>query len=173
MINNINFQYFPEIFGDVVTKANAAIQANANLTKLQGLNLQYEYGTLFELTKAIDIKNAIDAAKYPLVWLVWERPENMKQFKGAYSNKSYNVSPLVYIAHYTDPNYSSRERYTEVFQPVLHPIYNELIHQLTSTGTSQESGQLNIISSNIFSGGCKPTAEKSLTFYQTILIQLN
>lgn len=131
MITNINYQYFPEIFGDIVTKANAAIQANSNLTKLQGLNLQYEYGTLFELTKAIDIKNAIDAAKYPLVWLVWERPENMKQFKGAYSNKSYNVSPLVYIAHYTDPNYSSRERYTEVFQPVLHPIYNELIHQLT------------------------------------------
>ena len=74
MINNINFQYFPEIFGDVVTKANAAIQSNANLTKLQGLNLQYEYGTLFELTKAIDIKNAIDAQSIRLCGLFGNVP---------------------------------------------------------------------------------------------------
>ena len=126
-MTNINYIYFPDLFGDIVSKMNAYIQSDSDLTALLGVNVVYEYGTLIELQKRIAVKDGRGSQKYPLVWLVWERPDNLKKFRGAFSNRIYNVSPLVFIIAKTQPDYSSIDRNTNIFKPILLPIYQKLL----------------------------------------------
>ena len=51
-MTTIDFKYFPDLFGDVVAKANTYIQADSSLSLLSGVEVVYEYGTLIELQKA-------------------------------------------------------------------------------------------------------------------------
>lgn len=131
-MTNINYKYFPDLFGDVVVKTNTLIQADSSLSALVGVDVIYEYGTLIELQKRIKIKNNRASQKYPLVWLVWERPDNLKQFRGNYTNNSYKVSPLVFIIARTDENYSSVDRDNEIFKPTLLPIYEKILLAIRS-----------------------------------------
>jgi len=138
-MTSINFQYFPDLFSEIVTKAHTLIQADSSLSELPGIDLGYEFGTLHELQKRVLLKNS---EMYPLVWLVWERPENLKKFNGSFSNRTYNVSPLVFIIEKTDPNYTSSERYENIFKPFLIPIYDNI---LKAIGRHRNFNTLNTI----------------------------
>lgn len=136
---NIDYTYFPDLFEDVVSKMNTYIQKDSDLIALSGVSVIYEYGTLIELQKRIAVKDGRGTQKYPLVWLVWERPDNKKEFRGNFSNNSYKVSPLVFIIAKTQPDYSSTDRNTNIFKPVLLPIYQKLLlavehHRNLNTG---------------------------------------
>jgi hypothetical protein len=126
-MTTINYTYFPDLLGDVVSKMNTYIQNDSDLTALSGVSVIYEYGTLIELQKRIKIKDLRSSQKYPLIWLVWERPDNKKQFRGAFLNRTYKVSPLIFIIGKTNPDYSSTDRNTNIFKPILMPIYNKLL----------------------------------------------
>lgn len=126
-----NYKYFTDIFANVVEKTNELIQADSSLTELSGVDVIYEYGTLIELQTRIKIKDDRASQKYPLIWLVWERPNNQKQFRGSLSSLSYNVSPLVFIIAKTNEDYTSSERNENIFKPLLMPIYEKLLIAIT------------------------------------------
>lgn len=111
---NEDFRYFPLIVQDIVTQVRAKYDTMTNVKPY------YEFGTYLELTKAISIKDRIDAEKYPLVWLVWEANESIQRWQNSHS---YIVSPRMFICNFTNSDYSSSERYTANFINVLFPIF--------------------------------------------------
>ena len=113
---NTDYRLFPYIFQDIVSAVRAEYDTN-------NLKPYFHFGTYLELTKAIAIKDQIDAEKYPLVWLVWEAGENTEKWE---SNKGYEVSPRVFICTFTSSDYSSSERYSANFEAILIPIWEIL-----------------------------------------------
>jgi hypothetical protein len=157
-----NWQYFPELIGEVVAKANIKL---ANTVGYTGGALVYEYGTLIELAKVTALRNSISAQKYPLVWLVWERPENLKKFVGTDANKAYQVSPLIFIAANTDQNYLSSERYDAVFKPVLIPIYEALLAAIKSHRNFNTKNEITHTQYEHFFWGMNDNGQNVLTDY--------
>lgn len=144
-MTSTNYIYTPDLIGEVVAKTELLTSSDASLVKLFGVSLVYEYGTLFELQKRIAIKDrrTQSVQKYPLVWLVWERPENLKRYRGGFSNKSYIISPLIFIIARTDVDYTSIQRNENIFKPVLLPIYENFLkalrmHRNFNTGNTIE-----------------------------------
>lgn len=109
---NEDFRYFPYIVRDIVSAVRLKYDVN-------NLKPYYEFGTYLELTKRIQIKNSIDAAKYPLIWLVWEARESVQDWTGI---SEYKVKPRLFFCNFTNTDYSSVERYEANFINVLFPI---------------------------------------------------
>lgn len=126
----------PVLFGEVVTRASANLNA-AGQTLLQQLQeadaaivrINYQYGPAVELTQTLtNMRLGKDVAKerFPLVWLIEDIPvdrRNAKRFFG-------DVSLRVVIAYPTKDTYTSAERETATFAPILRPIYYNLLECL-------------------------------------------
>lgn len=112
---NLDFRYFPLIIQDIVTEVAKKYDT------VNSLKPFYHFGTYLELTKRIQIKDQIDAEKYPLVWLVWEAGENAQKWD---TGKGYEVSPRIFICTFTSSDYSSVERYDTNFVQILFPIWD-------------------------------------------------
>lgn len=129
---NTDFRYFPLIVQDIVTEVAKKYDT------VNQLKPYFEFGTYLELTKQIQIKDQIDAVKYPLIWLVWEANESQQDW---INDVTYNVSPRLFICNYTSSDYTSAERYTENFINVLFPIWelfkNELRFNKFTTTSKQ------------------------------------
>jgi hypothetical protein len=117
-----NYQIFPDILGEVIVK----VRTDLALTDTN--SPYYEYGTYLELTKENALSDRFGNTQFPLIWLVWGDGQSNKQnfVKGG----NYKVKPLIYIIAKTNPNYTSEQRESLVFTPVLYPILNSLLKYL-------------------------------------------
>ena len=104
----------------------------------------YEYGHAKEIANKLDLKNQnqIDKfGKFPLIWLMTD----LKESSGDNYNYLYTISnQKVFIVTNTNPVYTSQERTTNSFKPILQPLYDELVHailyyRIISTPTNQIS----------------------------------
>ena len=117
----IDYRYFPYLMTDVIVNLRAIYDPDRN-------NYPYfEYGTYLELVKQLEIKDKNQLESYPLVWLVWEANENNEK---EIFDEMYSISPRVFIVSPTEPDYSSAERFTNNFEAILNPIFQEFIYQV-------------------------------------------
>lgn len=125
-----NFKYFPRILSEVVDQVKLQIS-----TRYAPV---YEYGNYFELMEACQIKDINQIQKYPLIWLVWDHTENTGKWIDPYI---YQCSPRVFIATLTDKDWTSKQRYSGTFEPVLSPLFDLLIEEMNyheAIGTLKE-----------------------------------
>ena len=116
-----DFKHFPKIFGEVLS------EVRSEYDPANQLKPYYEYGTYLELLEACKIKDNNQEAKYPLIYLVWERGENEKRFIDPYI---YTISPRVFICDFAQGDDSSDQRYTDVIETVLHPLFEILLSEM-------------------------------------------
>lgn len=90
----------------------------------------FEAGHYADVTKRLQLKgDAIEETtreKYPLVWLVMD-------FEEKFGNPDiYCELPnaQIIIANNTQMHYTQAERDALIFEPILYPIYSELLYQL-------------------------------------------
>lgn len=120
-MSDLNFKYFPYLIQSIVEDVRSEYDPEDNMKPY------FEFGTYLELTKQIEIKDDIDAEKYPLIWLVWEADESIQQWT---SKIAYTISPRLFICNFTSSDYSSSERYDLNFIEVLFPIWNMFLKYL-------------------------------------------
>lgn len=128
--------YIVDIVGQVVQKVQAEVLAIIKANELAALGvtginqINYQYGHFRELIQTMaqwDTDPSLRTQKYPLIYLVQDFKEARGKGAGVYADVSLNII----ICHQTDPTYKVTDRMTNVFKPVLYPIYYSLIKQLT------------------------------------------
>lgn len=112
---------FPLIFESVIESVRAEWDVDNNVLPI------YEFGTYLQLTKSFTFKDKQDSPKYPLVWLVWEASESRRSYQG---DLIAEISPRIFIATYTDSNYTSKERYAANFEAILYPIWDLILQKM-------------------------------------------
>ncbi len=100
--------------------------------------LTFMFGTMNELISDLHSMSMGQTAakkKYPLIWLPMDITER-------YSNdNSFGVSVRLIICHATDSNYTTAKRYEHSFTPVLQPIYEELLKQISLSSDIADSSE--------------------------------
>lgn len=143
--------YVVDVIGQVVsateTEVLSVIKANedavfgAGETRISSLG--YYKGSFEELIEDLAQKDGSQEErykKYPLVYLVRDFEEVRGREAGIYCS----VSLRVIIIHQTQQTYKIKDRETRVFKPVLYPIYNEFMRQLSLHPMINQSGVENI-----------------------------
>lgn len=121
----MNPVYIVEEIGEVVQKVNTALQQNG----FEHTPVYYMYGHTLEIVKRLQtLTNSItqQEKKFPLIILFTDITID-KRIPGFYG--STNLRMLV--ANTTRPEYISEQRTELNFKPVLHPIKQELINQIS------------------------------------------
>lgn len=116
--------YIVEEIGTVVQKVNTALTAASF-----GKTVYYMYGHAKEIVKRLqELSNSITqkGKKFPLIILFTDVPieRNVTGFYGS-------ARLRMLVANITDPNYISEKRTEVNFKPILHPIKEELIKQIS------------------------------------------
>lgn len=99
------------------------------LANWKALEPYYDYGHITDILQKLTIKdgnNDYKFQKYPLIALLLDISES----HGEDTNYKYSFSPLILILAKTDKNYTSQERYTNIFKNTLYPIYERLMQEI-------------------------------------------
>lgn len=133
---------FTEILGGIVdvVSANLTPSLSALNTGIVGVN--YLYGTPKAIIAQLQGWNTdpvLARSKYPLVALF----QPFEETKGGRPDVAAIDKLRIIIAGLSDPKLLTFERYINNFNPVLYPIYNELIKQLEiSKVTGSQIGKI-------------------------------
>ncbi len=115
----------------VVDEIASVVQAvDAALFTSLGKHIQYMHGHPLEivnLLKAKDESKSLKEKKYPLIALFQDFRENRDDYK-----TFGTVSLSLIIANSTESNHTAVDRYIKNFKPILYPIYNEFLKQLSN-----------------------------------------
>lgn len=90
----------------------------------------YMFGHKLEVARELLIKESNpdeQAKKYPLIILAMDTPE--ENF-----GKMIHYDLTIAIVDYTKPEYLTEERYTNVFKPILYPLYESFFVELRKSG---------------------------------------
>jgi hypothetical protein len=129
--------YIVDLIGTVVQAVTAEVlaQIQANETAALGTTgittINYQYGHFRELIVTLgqwdaDASGALRVAKYPMIYVVQDFVEHRGKLAGVYAD----INLQVIVCHQTDGDYKITDRYTNVFKPVLYPIYYSFMKQL-------------------------------------------
>lgn len=115
------------VMADVVAKTSEAVLPflPAGIT-----GVRYDYGHWLELQENINEldnspKIAAKKSKYPVIMLLEDVPIN-RTGDGYYGTATFTML----IATNTQPQWKSAERQVKTFDPILDPIYQELLNQI-------------------------------------------
>lgn len=139
--------YIVDDIGTVVAKMRtdsvliSALTAGLPALDMNGYNVEqpfYMYGHRVEIASRLaekDQQSALKYKKYPLVAL---RMDTTEQLDRGVIDFSLNIALIMQ----TDRNWNAEERYTNVFKPVLYPMYASFMKQLRNAGLFMwESGK--------------------------------
>ena len=90
----------------------------------------YLYGHRQEIANRLDAKNkdrSTKDKKYPAIFLKLDTDEDIRN-----GYQFYDLNLV--IVNFTKANYNAEERYTNVFKPVLYPIYEMFLKKLRDSG---------------------------------------
>lgn len=120
-----------DAFKEVVAATEAAIIANPALNwGTLPKKVYFQHGTIKEVTDVLQSFTNASVPKYPLVFLVRNINERVH-------NTKYGLAPeftcRVVICSLTNPFFRSDDRETKNFKPILLPIFEELIRQISES----------------------------------------
>lgn len=121
------------------TKDSGGLLTGGILKKVQTARslpvLNYQYGYIEELNETLKQytqNDRFEALKFPLIWLA--QPFFIDRNKSnLYFGDTRNLS--IFIIMQTSANYKAQDRMTNVFKPILYPIYLELLNQIRKEST--------------------------------------
>ena len=133
----------PDLFRSTVasvsTKLLPKLQAyDGGIQLIQFMHGHYE--EVKQILKQFTENETLNNKKFPLVVLLHDYPIKMGQ-TGIYGEGEFHLL----ICTTTDPTFNSDDRYAKTFNPVLTPIYKELMHQIAKNGIyflTQGEGQI-------------------------------
>lgn len=137
-----------EMFGEVVAATEAKLLAYLKTVNSTIQQIHYEYGHPKEIIRVLATMSdtrEYEFKKYPLVALFQDFPED----GGRDFTYKANGRFTVIIANQTEPTYTAEERYTKNFKPLLYPIYEELINQLSRSRNFLTKSRKSIVQSKI------------------------
>lgn len=115
-----------EIFKDIVSKVEAKILNDLIEQEPIIKTIHYEHGHYIEINTTLNEREQLATLfnkKYPLVALFEDIREKVK----------YGISECsltLVICFSTEAQYKSKDRYDNVINPILEPIYQELMKQI-------------------------------------------
>ena len=121
MIFNKPAPYIPDYFRDVVAKTAAALNKPIHFDFGH-----YEYVTGRQQGKA----QTKSKERYPLIWLVMDFEEQRYSMNNVIQ---LTPSPMIIIATNTQPELSMEQRRDQKFLPILYPIYDEFLNQISKS----------------------------------------
>lgn len=119
--------YYVDIIGDVVASVTTDVLSTIKANEVDAIGstgittINYQYGHKAELIETLaqmDKQDPYASQKYPLVFLVQDFRENVGGSPGLYGTANLN---LIFM-HHSLLDYKTKDRYTNVFKPVLYPI---------------------------------------------------
>lgn len=116
-------KYIVDMFEEIVDNVRA------NYDPVSLLEPYYDHGHPISIMNKLTVKDGEKVykfQKYPLIALIQDIQETHSSDLGI----TYSFSPRIVILSTTDKNYTEQERYTNVFKPILYPIYEEFIEQV-------------------------------------------
>lgn len=130
-----NRLYIVDIMSDIVQAVSdeltPALQAFNSL--LQAVNYQFGHPLeILETLKQKDESVTLRYKKYPLVILITDIEED-KGILGVYSR----VELKFLVVYHTQATYKASERLTNSFKPVIHPIVDSLIRNISASSYFQ------------------------------------
>jgi len=115
--------FLVDVFEDIVSRTKTALALPV---------LGYHYGHVRELNETL-MQYAESPLhfnqRFPLVWLV----QPLLISRGEIGNYGTARGLRLFIIHGSEINYKAKDRMTNVFKPILYPIYGELIKQADNT----------------------------------------
>jgi hypothetical protein len=127
--------YIVDLIGTVVQAVIADVLATIQAAELAALGstnittINYQYGHFRELIVTLgqwDTDPALRTGKYPMIYVVQDFVEHRGKLAGVYADLSLQVL----VCHQTEDDYKITDRYTNVFKPVLYPIYYSFMKNL-------------------------------------------
>ncbi len=91
---------------------------------------EYMFGHRVEIAAQLSLKDADNVFKYKKYPLVALKLDTSEQNDQGLINYTLNVALLMS----TDRNWTAQERYTNVFKPVLYPMYESFLKQIKASG---------------------------------------
>ena len=117
-----NRKYFVDVFSDIVDDVVTLCTANG----IDEPNYLYgHFRDIVDILTERDQSGTYKFTKYPLICLIQDFTEEMGN-----SRNQYTVSPTVLIVTDTEMTYHSSDRYTNIFKPILYPIYEYLLEAM-------------------------------------------
>jgi hypothetical protein len=117
-------------FKTVVGKVSENLTERLQLVDAKIEGVHYEHGTILEVNETLKAKDKSTAnrfKKYPMVCL-------FTGFEERKTNGIVEYSIDLGIFHHTKKEQRTTDRYESVFKPILYPVYEELIKQLSFSG---------------------------------------
>jgi hypothetical protein len=121
-----------DLFGDLVAKTSALCE------KSIGTKVYYKFGHITEIDNTLVSYSATDEfrkQKYPCVMLL----QDFLERKNTNTQLETEVNLQLLIVSESNKDWRSADRYTNVFKPVLYPIYETLIKVISKDGRLQNS----------------------------------
>ena len=124
---------FVDVFTDVVEKVKTEAIARGICSTLRSFHgpvedLEME---LRRISASIGLPDYEGDPGFPCIFLLQDFPEQMGTPDGFYSDPQL---PMVAIMTATKQNYSSADRYTYTFRPILYPLYYLFLKHLAQDG---------------------------------------
>jgi len=119
-------------YGQDLLDYMAAKQANTGLTDAPF----YMYGHRLEIANRLLEKDADKTNKFKKYPLIALRMDIAETVRGNVVDYNLNIA----ILSYTDSNYNAEERYTNIFRPVLYPLYERFFEELKASGLFMWTG---------------------------------
>lgn len=120
-----------ELIGDVVARVSDKLLAQLQTyePKIQGIYYQYGHAPeIVETLQQLEQDRTNRFKRFPAVFVLQDFPENHTG-KATQYYADVNL-PSIVIAYPTGVNYKAPQRYEKSFNPVLTPIYEELLRQI-------------------------------------------
>lgn len=121
-----------DLFAATVANINSKLRIPGN--EIISTDLQFRFGYYTELIQEVEQLETpgFDSSKYPFLWLV--QPFTLVVGDGLNNDYYATVKngPRLFIVMESDKDLKAAERELTVFDPMLNPIYNQLIPSMKS-----------------------------------------
>ena len=114
-------EFFPDVFKAVVDQVRLEYDRSNNLLP------NFMFGSYSDLVEKCKISDNNQVDKYPLVWLVWDNIDDTQKWIDPYI---YSVSAHVFILTSTDQDDNTEQKFDNVFEPILYPLFYCLVEYL-------------------------------------------
>lgn len=118
-----------DLFTPIVDRISTKLLPQLMIADPNITGVWYKYGhpkEIIELLGSQSLSPSVSPKRYPLIALF----QDFAEIKGELGYDS-KVKLHMIIASRTDNSYRAEQRYSKNFKPILYPIYEELLRQLT------------------------------------------
>lgn len=134
-------QKFVNVMADIVAKVSAAVTPQLTAYDSTIIGVNYLYGPPKQIIKTLQGWNGTSKAnaKYPIVALF----QPFDEIKGGRPDLDGIDKVRIIIGRQSQPEWLTDYRYEVNFDPVLYPIYDELIKQLSyASATASQANKI-------------------------------